>query len=475
MNLNIGDIVKQHRYETVCAVLALVILLALWPARRLGSQAEAKTEEVQALNARLKKSLNGLGQGPANPSLIQSRKDQALALANEAEEIAGLLKQKNRRSFLVQDMFTESPDPGAPMRFRDCYRQAIEQLLSETLRAGWPEEGRELAAGKDEGPSDIGVYAQRDVLNIGLWESASDLPDAEDCWFAQLDFWIQQDLAEIFSQLNRNSAQQRGQQPSVLNAAVKRIVSIYVDSYYYVGLDTQSGQAVPGPYPMGVPGGPMNAPGSGPMMEPGMQPPGGGYWQQPGGGYWQPPVTVPTKARHKSARDRLRDRAAMRQEKPFTERLCGDNVNVLHFSFSVVIDSRRVNELLAALSRKNLYTILDVSLSRVDVDIDSRKFPRFESSTELFSPYKDAEDDGLIYGTDPVVKLDVDAEALFLKDIYADYMPKEVRDVLSAKTNEAKEQRLNVQEARKKAKVAAERAKKAKERRASRSRPKSRR
>jgi hypothetical protein len=141
----------------------------------------------------------------------------------------------------------------------------------------------------------------------------------------------------------------------------------------------------------------------------------------------------------------------------------------------VVIDSRRVNELLAALSRKNLYTILDVSLSRVDVDIDSRKFPRFESSTELFSPYKDAEDDGLIYGTDPVVKLDVDAEALFLKDIYADYMPKEVRDVLSAKTNEAKEQRLNVQEARKKAKVAAERAKKAKERRASRSRPKSRR
>jgi len=471
MNLNIGDIVKQHRYETVCAVLALVILLALWPASRLGSQAEAKTEEVQALNARLKKSLNGLGQGPANPSLIQSREDQALALANEAEEIAGLLKQKNRRSFLVQDMFTESPDPGAPMRFRDSYRQAIEQLLSETLRAGWPEEGRELAAGKDEGPSDIGVYAQRDVLNIGLWESAPDLPDAEDCWFAQLDFWIQQDLAEIFSQLNRNSAQQRGQQPSVLNAAVKRIVSIYVAPYYYVGLDTQSGQAVPGPYSMGVPGQMFPQP-PGQMPEPGMQ--GMPGMQPQGGGYWQPQV-MPTKARHKSARDRLRDRAAMRQEKPFTERLCGDKVNVLHFSFSVVIDSRRVNELLAALSRKNLYTILDVSLSRVDVDIDSRKFPRFESSTELFSPYKDAEDDGLVYGTDPVVRLDVDAEALFLRDIYDDYMPKEVKDVLSAKTNEAKKQRLNVQEARKKAQVAAERAKKAKERRANRSRSRSRR
>ena len=43
--MNILKIVKQHRYETVCAVLALLILLAFWPASRLGSQAGSKTEE----------------------------------------------------------------------------------------------------------------------------------------------------------------------------------------------------------------------------------------------------------------------------------------------------------------------------------------------------------------------------------------------------------------------------------------------
>ncbi|NIA06588.1 MAG: hypothetical protein GWP14_02955 [Actinobacteria bacterium] len=429
MDLNIGNIVKQHRYETVCVVLALVILLALWPASRLGSQAREKTEELRSWNVRLKKSMNS--RGLANPSVIQERNNQAQALADQAEEIAGLLRQKNQRPFLVEDIFTDSPDPGAPMRFRTSYRQAIEQLLSKTLRAGWPDD-------KGDTASSIVIYARDDDLNIGAWESDNDLPDAEDCWFAQLDLWIQQDLAEVFGELNRNSAQQRGQQPSVLNAAVKRIISIYVDPYYYVGLNKQPGQAVPGAVPFGGPGA--------------INPMGGGIPPGQGQVPWQPAVAAP---RVRSAKDRARARVARRQEKPFTERFSDDKVDVLHFSFSVVVDSRRVNELLAALSRQNLYTILKVSLSRADVNIDVRKFPKFDSSAEAFSPYDDAEEEGLVYGTDPVVRLDVDVEALFLRDIYVDYMPKAVKDVLSAETDEAKQQRLDVQEARRKAQAAA--------------------
>ena len=464
MNLNIGNIVKQHRYETVCVVLALVILLALWPASRLGSQAKAKTEDVRDLSVRLKKCMNDRGQGPANPAAIQIRDGQAQALANEAEEIAELLKQKNQRPFLVEDMFIEPRDPGAPMRFSASYRQAIDQLLSETLRAGWPEEDRKLAAGKNEGPSDIGVYAQRDVLSVGLWESAPDVPSPEDCWFAQMDFWIQQDLAEIFGELNRNSAQQRGQKPSVMNAAVKRIISIDVDSYYYVGLDKQSGQAVPGAVPgavpFGIPQGPMGPMGNQPVRGPGQLPMMGQGQPMPYG-YGQPQVAGP---KVRSAKDRARGRAAKKKQKPFTERFCDDKVDVLQFSFSVIVDSRRVNELLAALSRKNLYTILNVSLSRADVNIDTRKFPRFDSAAEVFSPYDDAKDDGLVYGTDPVVRLDVDVEALFLRDIYVDYMPEEVKDVLSADSDDAKQQREALIQARKDAQAAAEKAKRAAER-----------
>ena len=45
--MNIPNMIKQHRYETICAVLALLILLALWPASRLGSQARAKTKDLE--------------------------------------------------------------------------------------------------------------------------------------------------------------------------------------------------------------------------------------------------------------------------------------------------------------------------------------------------------------------------------------------------------------------------------------------
>ena len=88
------------------------------------------------------------------------------------------------------------------------------------------------------------------------------------------------------------------------------------------------------------------------------------------------------------------------------------------------------------MSRKNLYTVLNVSLSREDVKIDTRKFPtKSDRYYEAFDPYEDA-GRGLVYGTDPIVRLDVDVEALFLRDIYAEYMPKEVK---AAKQKAAKD------------------------------------
>ena len=424
--MNIGNIVREHRYETVCVALALILLLALWPIAKLGSEARANTEKIERLRSRAQSSLSAKD-GPATPALVKSRDEYVHLVSEEGKKVAELFGDKNRRDFLVQEMFPKS-GAGAPWRFRKEYNEAIDQLLSETLRAGWPEED-ESDSNRAKSSSPICVYARRDELNIGDWASSPEAPGENDCWFAQLDFWIKQDLAEIFRTLNEASAQDRGEEPGVENAAVKRIVSIYVDSYYYVGLDKEAGQQLTAPSPgmLGMPG------------------PVSGF-----SGATAPAATT----RIKSPEQRRLARSQKQQEKPFTERFCNEQADVLHFSFAVVVDSRRINELLDALSRKNLYTVLNVSLSRADVEIDDREFPRFDMIAEIFDPYQDAKE-GLVYGTDPVVMLDVDVEALFLKDIYAEYMPAAVKDILSSKGNEARQQRLDKQatidEARKKA------------------------
>lgn len=451
MNLDMKNIVKQYRYETVCVVLAMVILLAFWPSSKLGSEAKAKTEDLQKLNNRLKESRKRL----ATSAMIEEYGKKAQLLSGEAEQFAQLLKEKNLRPFLVDDLFTDSPAPAASLRFRDEYKQSIDKLLSDTLRAGWPAED-ESAEGGSRSLSEIGIYAQRDVFSIGEWESLSDLPSNEDCWFAQLDFWIQHDLAEVFEELNQASAQQRGQKPSVENAAVKRIISIDVDPYYYVGLEKQADQVVPTPGAVPFqPGGPR--PGAVPSLEERM-----GFGGLPPAGLYQP-LPAANAPRTTSAAKRRRAKTQKRQEKPFTGRFCDKREEVLHFSFSVVVDSRRVNELLAALSRKNLYTILNMSLSRADVEIDARKFPEFDSSTKSFDPYSDAEA-GLIYGPDPIVRLDVDVEALFVKDFYDQYMPQYIKQTLAAENDQAKQQREALIQALKDAEAVAKKKKQAADR-----------
>ena len=153
---------------------------------------------------------------------------------------------------------------------------------------------------------------------------------------------------------------------------------------------------------------------------------------QPGAG-WPPPQREAERA--------SRSRTSKTQTKPFTERSCDEKVDVLHFSFSVVVDSRRINELLSALSSKNLYTILNVSISRADVEVDASEFPKFDSSDKGFNPYEDAKGESLVYGADPVVRLDIDAEALFLRGLYAESMVKEVKDQLEANLKKIEEQR----------------------------------
>ena len=69
----------------------------------------------------------------------------------------------------------------------------------------------------------------------------------------------------------------------------------------------------------------------------------------------------------------------------------------------------------------------NLPIGRADVNIDNAEFRKLDPSSDPFNPYRDAELD-LAYGTDPIIRLDVVVEALFLREIYAEYMPKEVKE-----------------------------------------------
>ncbi len=131
------------------------------------------------------------------------------------------------------------------------------------------------------------------------------------------------------------------------------------------------------------------------------------------------------------------------QAKSFTERRSNDKTDVLHFSFSVIIDSRYINEFLDLFSRKNLYTIFRVSLSREDVKINEQNFKRFEGfdGSDNFNPARDAAED-LVYGTAPIIRLDIDAELLLLREFYGENVPGQVQKDVKEKISKAANQML---------------------------------
>jgi len=398
--VNIMKIVKERRYETVCVVLVLVLLLALIPVRMLAGKVK---QDVSAAQDMLSKAGNLLNyrpygqQGLAN-GLPEARKAYAQAVTEETNKTVELFETKNQRKFLIEGMFPEAKSN--LWTFRADYNQKINDLL-KTMNAGWPADLSGMTGGPK--PSEIGLYVRRDNLSIGEWADANDQPKVEDCWFGQLDLWIQQDLAEVFRDLNQDAADSRAQQPRVENAAVKQIVGITVYPYFYTAKPATTT--------------PVRTPfGSGISASPPMPTPNSGFNPYAAGASPFPTDMTPSSM--------ARPRQFPIQ--PFTEHTTDKTAYVVHFSFSVVVDSRQVNAVLAALSHKNLYNILGVSLSRQDIDINTTAFPKFNREQVDFNPHTDTAN-RLVYGTDPIVMMDVQAEALFLKSFYDEYVPAEVK------------------------------------------------
>jgi len=396
--MNIKNLTKEHRYEFVCVVLALLLLLALWPALRFGSDAKAKAAEARKLLNRITKLRDHEPEYVPNKAWVDYRELLAIQTEIDADDVAELLIQQNQRPFLMPGVF---PQGKILFGFRESYEKAVKTLYQKTLRASWPTDDPNNPP-PEKAPTDIAIYVEKpENLGIPEWVYKSDYsPTVEDCWFAQLALWIQQDVAQVINDLNIASAEK----PSVANAPVKRIISIKIDPAYYPAEIKSTAKPTKSPW--------------GNDRMPGAIPPG---FFRDGAmipGIWSP--SMDPRELDKPTSTSPKGKAV------FTERLSNDQADVVRLSFSVIVDSRSIDKLLAALNRKNLYTIVNVSLSRQDVEIDPTKFREFRRRFDHFNPRQDAEK-GLIYGTDPVVKLDVEAEILFLRKIYEKSMPKQVK------------------------------------------------
>jgi len=206
----------------------------------------------------------------------------------------------------------------------------------------------------------VGVFADLGSFQIGQWSQSPDAPAVEDMWFGQLEYWIQKDVAEIIVDINR--PRKGVSNNTVLRAPVKHLVEIKVDRQYLL-------------------------------------------------------VEIAAEEDKKKKRtDKKRSLVVHDTGVSVTGRISNRLFEVVLFSFKVVIDSRRINSLLARLANKNLYCVQKVSFESVN--------------------HREASAAGLIYGADPVVILTVDAEALFLREAYRKWIPKGILNQLPGEKKE---------------------------------------
>jgi hypothetical protein len=97
----------------------------------------------------------------------------------------------------------------------------------------------------------------------------------------------------------------------------------------------------------------------------------------------------------------------------FTNRMRTSDYDVVQFALNLVVDARDLPKVLAGLCNQNFYTPIQVQYRCVDVMA--------------------ARDAGYLYGTGPILNVDIVCEGLFFRSIYEPMMPQTVKDILDGR------------------------------------------
>jgi hypothetical protein len=216
----------------------------------------------------------------------------------------------------------------------------------------------------------IRCYASVDSLDVRIEEirrgstNRSDQELLENMWYAQVCLWVEEDILKALANLNSKVAKDLPDTAQwVAYMPVKRLVRIAMGNYVPPagggGASTDGMAPVPRPMPGAAAGG-------GDLLTAG-------------------PDAV------------------------FTKRASTPTVDVLRFHLEVVIDARRLLEMLDAISKAGFYTPLTVDVKEVALE-----------TNEYY-----------IYGTAPVVHVTMVYEGCFLRSSYEKSMPQSVKDLIA--------------------------------------------
>lgn len=355
-----------------------------------------------------------------NQKLLKGYEVLARAVRDDAEAVTAEAVRHNRkgRGVLLPELFPKPPqdkEEVLPRRFYDLLGRAYQDLLDE-IDAGPPlsadalqeeirrreaqfrtqmlakeitdkltkEEQAELTevlantrlSRCAEAAEQIGIYASTDTMGLPVWKQTRQ-PTLSELFEWQWQLWSYQDLLRALHGANRDH-------PSVVQSPVKRVLSLR-----FLGR-TQSGA---GATATGRSGG----------MSIGMGGRRGGHRR---GAARQPSGSAAAKETKVDPGKEVPTDFA----RSYTGRTSNALYDVREVELHLVVETSRTPEVLDALSRQNFITISELSMAPAD---------SFRAVAE-----------GYFYGAEPVSKLELRLETIWLRAWTAEPMPVELKEAL---------------------------------------------
>ncbi|HOT72514.1 MAG TPA: hypothetical protein PLX18_04275 [Anaerohalosphaeraceae bacterium] len=422
---------KKYSALLLPAGLLLAGLIFFVPILLLGRTISVKKQNWEKMAS----DLDRLAQTTPPKEQAEQVKRVLQQLQEEVKAVQTMALQTTQRELIKYGIFPKSEDTSSQiyLDFGRRYRAAVESMITTRLKAldapseaeiraagggvggvggvgGIMRGGEYLGAGMTAAPGAasltdnpmvnalcmeraerIAMYANPRVFAwYDFWESfqflGADLA-LRDCWFAQTAYWIYEDVAATVETMNTGSAR-------VADSPVKRLLGV---SFQRPVSDLPTGYS-----PLNVPRG-MGTFTTGLAAD-------------------QPAYILPGMA---SPLGTL----------PWTTRMCNEDIDVVHFAVSVIVDSRFTQAFLKELcsskphtyregfqengpqrqARHNQITILASTFSAIDK----------QSPTHMY--YR--------YGTDAVMRVDLVCEYLFYRKAYDMIKPEPIKVLLGQSAN----------------------------------------
>jgi hypothetical protein len=423
----IKGFLKKYSSLLLPAGLLLAGLVLFVPTILIGRAASAKKQNWESLAQTLDR-LAASTPPKEEAEQIQRVMERYKA---DAEAVQKMSLQASMRELIKYGIFPKSEDTSSQvyLDFGRRYRAAIEQMITERLKAlDAPTDAEIRAAG---GGTGAGAYrggeyfgaaagagglgaaaawtenpmvnaicnarAERIVMYANprvfpwydFWESYQFLGAEQalrDCWYAQTAYWIYEDVVATIEAMNTGSQR-------VADSPVKRLLGV---SFQRPVSEASMSYPMMGALPQGL----------------------GGVGGLVGSASFDPPVYVRPGSPSPLATP------------PWTGRICNEEIDVIHFAVSVIVDSRYTQAFLKELCsakphvyREGFKESGEVRQARHNqISILASTFSAVEKQSPAHLYYR--------YGTDAVMRVDLVCEYVFSRKAYDEIKPEPVKVLL---------------------------------------------